>query len=105
MFSLSPIYSARKSSNHKLSTKHKIGPITNLHKIKHTASSKSKTTKFAACLAQSTPKILHPLIDNVWALQTHLISNLCGQNAQGYSLITEGSASEKILDHKTIQPV
>ena len=39
MFSLSPIYSARKSSNHKLSKKHKISPDTNLQKtytnIKH----------------------------------------------------------------------
>ena len=30
MFSLSPIYSARKSSNHKLSINHKISPNTNL---------------------------------------------------------------------------
>ena len=39
MFSLSPIYSARKSSNHKLSKNHKISPDTNLQKtytnIKH----------------------------------------------------------------------
>ena len=34
MFNLSPIYSARKSSNHKLSTNHKISPDTNLHKKK-----------------------------------------------------------------------
>ena len=32
MFNLSPIYSARKSSNHKLSINHKISPDTNLHK-------------------------------------------------------------------------
>ena len=39
MFNLSPIYSAGRSSNHKLSTNHKISPDTNLHKtytnIKH----------------------------------------------------------------------
>ena len=34
MFNLSPIYSARKSSNHKLSINHKISPDTNLHKKK-----------------------------------------------------------------------
>ena len=32
MFNLSPIHSARKSSNHKLSINHKINPDTNLHK-------------------------------------------------------------------------
>ena len=32
MFSLSPIYSARKSSNHILSKTHKISPDTNLQK-------------------------------------------------------------------------
>ena len=32
MFNLSPIYSARESSNHKLSLNHKIRPDTNLHK-------------------------------------------------------------------------
>ena len=32
MFNLSPIYSALKSSNHKLSMNHKISPDTNLHK-------------------------------------------------------------------------
>ena len=32
MFNLSPIYSARKSSNHKLSINHKISHDTNLHK-------------------------------------------------------------------------
>ena len=32
MFSLSPVYSARKSSNHKLSINHKISSDTNLHK-------------------------------------------------------------------------
>ena len=31
MFSLSPIYSACKSSNHKLPQNHKISPDTNLH--------------------------------------------------------------------------
>ena len=39
MFNLSPVYSARKSSNHKLSPCHKISPDTNLQKtfknIKH----------------------------------------------------------------------
>ena len=39
MFNLSPIYSARKSSNHKLSKTHKISPEMNLQKtytnIKH----------------------------------------------------------------------
>ena len=39
MFNLSPIYSARKSSNHKLSINHKISPDTNLHKTKHTRTS------------------------------------------------------------------
>ena len=32
MFNLAPIYSARKSSNHKLFINHKISPDTNLHK-------------------------------------------------------------------------
>ena len=32
MFNLSPVYSARKLSNHKLSINHKISPDTNLHK-------------------------------------------------------------------------
>ena len=36
MFYLSPIYSACKSSNHKLSINHKISPDTNLHVTKHT---------------------------------------------------------------------
>ena len=39
MFNLSPIYSARNTSNHKLSKNHKISPDTNLQKtytnIKH----------------------------------------------------------------------
>ena len=39
MFNLSPIYSAQKSSNHKLSQNHKISPDTDLQKtyknIKH----------------------------------------------------------------------
>ena len=36
MFNPSPIYSARNSSNHKLSIDHKISHDTNLHKTKHT---------------------------------------------------------------------
>ena len=36
MFNPSPIYSARKSPNHKLSMNHKISHDTNLHKTKHT---------------------------------------------------------------------
>ena len=39
MFNLSPIYSAPKSSNYKLSMNHKISPDTNLHKTKHTQTS------------------------------------------------------------------
>ena len=39
MFSLSAVYSACKSSNHKLSQNHKISPDTNLHKTKHTQTS------------------------------------------------------------------
>ena len=35
MFYLSPVYSARKSSNHKLSKNHKISPDTNLQNIEH----------------------------------------------------------------------
>ena len=35
MFNLSPIYSARKSSKHKLSKNHKICPGTNLHETKN----------------------------------------------------------------------
>ena len=42
MFNLSQIYSARKSSNHKLSANHKISPDTNLHKTKHTQTSNTK---------------------------------------------------------------
>ena len=36
MFNLSPIYSARKSSNHKLSQNHKISPGTHPHKTNNT---------------------------------------------------------------------
>ena len=39
MFNLSPIYSERKPSNHKLSENHKISPDTKLHKTKHTQTS------------------------------------------------------------------
>ena len=42
MFNLAPIYSARKSSNHKLSINHKISHDTNLHKTKHTQTSGHK---------------------------------------------------------------
>ena len=45
MFNLTPIYSARKSSNHKLSIKHKISHDTNLHKTKHTQTSDTKFSK------------------------------------------------------------
>ena len=45
MFSLSPIYSARKSSNHKLFINHKISPVTNLHKTKLTQTSNTKFSK------------------------------------------------------------
>ena len=45
MFNLPPIYSARKSSNHKLSINHKISHDTNLHKTKHTQTSDSKFSK------------------------------------------------------------
>ena len=45
MFSLSSIYSARKSSNHKLSINHKISHDTNLHKAKHTQTSDTKFSK------------------------------------------------------------
>ena len=38
-FNLTPIYSARKSSNHKLSINHKISHDTNLHKTKLTQTS------------------------------------------------------------------
>ena len=36
MFNLSPTYSARKSSNHKLSINHKISHDTDLHKTTYT---------------------------------------------------------------------
>ena len=39
MFNPSPIYSTRKSTNHKLSINHKISHDTNLHKTKHTQTS------------------------------------------------------------------
>ncbi len=45
MFNLSSIYSARKSSNHKLSINHKISHDTNLHKTKHTQTSDTKLSK------------------------------------------------------------
>ena len=45
MFSLSPIYSARKSLNHRLSISRKINPDTNLHKTKHTQTSSPKFSK------------------------------------------------------------
>ena len=45
MFNLTPIYSARKSSNHKLSINHKISHDTNLHKTKHTQTSDTKFSK------------------------------------------------------------
>ena len=50
MFSLAPIYSAHKSSNHKLSINHKISHDTNLHKTKHT---------------QTSDKILEELVPSV----------------------------------------
>ena len=45
MFNLSPIYSARKSSNHKLSINHKTSHDTNLHKTIHTQTSDTKYSK------------------------------------------------------------
>ena len=45
MFNLSAVYSARKSSNHKLSKNHKISPDTNSHKTKHTQMSNTKMFK------------------------------------------------------------
>ena len=39
------LHSACKSSNHKLSIKHKISPDTNLHKTKHTQTSNTKFSK------------------------------------------------------------
>ena len=45
MFNLFSIYSARKSSNHKLSINHKISHDTNLHKTKHTQTSDTKFSK------------------------------------------------------------
>ena len=45
MCNLSPTYSARKSSNHKLSINHKISPDTNLHKTKHTQTSSTTFLK------------------------------------------------------------
>ena len=45
VFNMSPIYSACKSSNHKLSINHKIGPDTNLHKTKHTQTLYTKFLK------------------------------------------------------------
>ena len=47
MFNLSPIYSARKSSNHKLSINHKISHDTNLHKTKHTQTSDKKCPRIS----------------------------------------------------------
>ena len=44
-FSLSAIYSARKSPNHKLSKNHKISPDTNLHKTNHTQTSNTTFLK------------------------------------------------------------
>ena len=52
MFYLSPVYSARKSSNHKLSKNHKISPDTNLHKILNTNFLKN----------QSIPYLVSPLL-------------------------------------------
>ena len=45
MFNLTPIYSARKSTNHKLTINHKIRHDTNLHKTKHTQTSDTKFSK------------------------------------------------------------
>ena len=45
MYNLSSIYSARKSSNHKLSINHKISHDTNLHKTKHTQTSDTILSK------------------------------------------------------------
>ena len=47
MFSLSSIYSARKSSNHKLSINHRISPDTKLHKTKHTQTSNTKFSEIS----------------------------------------------------------
>ena len=45
MFNLSPIYSAHKSSSHKLSQNHKISPDTNLHTTKRRQTSNTKFSK------------------------------------------------------------
>ena len=45
MFSLSPIYSARKLSNHKLSPNHNISPDTNPHRTKIKQTSNTKLSK------------------------------------------------------------
>ena len=45
MFSLSPTYSAHKSSNHKLSKNYKISSDTNLHETKRTQTSNTKIPK------------------------------------------------------------
>ena len=45
MSNLSSIYTAPKSSNHKLSRNHKINPETNPHKTKNTQTSNTKFSK------------------------------------------------------------
>ena len=55
MFNLSPIYSARKSSNHILTINHKINPDTNLHKTIHTQTS---NTEFLEELVPSVSPLL-----------------------------------------------
>ena len=57
MFNLSPIYSARKPSNHKSSTTHKISHDTNLHK-KHTHTHTNIGHKFFEELLPSVSPLL-----------------------------------------------
>ena len=57
MFSLSPIHSARRPSNHKLSKNHKISPEQNLHKTKTYIKKTYKCTQYCntTCISEAKP--------------------------------------------------
>ena len=86
MFNLSPIYSARKSSNHKLSINHKLRPDTNLHNIKHTQTSNTiflQTGTMWCCQAQSwwsNKSIQIPVIAS-WGQPDHSVSAVLEKRA------------------------
>ena len=69
MFNLSPSYSARKSSNYKLSINHKISPDKNVHKKKKKKTKKKNKNKkhFYKCIVANT--------NVIWQHAAHTTTN------------------------------